>query len=1168
MSEREQIENAIAKIEQHRAALGDEAATLAIAALRAKLASLVEDDERKLVTIMFADLSGFTALAEKSDPETVRKLVNACFERFAKIVAKYQGTIEKFIGDEIMVMFGAPISHEDDPERAVRTALDMMSELERFNRERHTTLGMHIGVNTGLVLAGSIGAGGQQQYGVTGDAVNLAARLKIAAPQGQILIGHDTHRVIASLFVCEALEPIRVKGKSEVVQAYRVIGLKTERGRGHGLEARGIGSPLVGRDAELVKTKMGVENLLRGRGGIISLIGEAGLGKSRLLAEVRNWAMGGESPLQWFEGRTLSYGEHISYWTIQDLLKSYGGIDEDDSEDDAWGKLAKKMMSLFNTDSLLDVMDVLPYLASLLAINTREIPTDDVLHAESEALGRKLYAGARKFFAQLAQGQPTVLVFEDLHWIDEASSLLIEHLISLVDDVPLLFILVTRPVPNPAGARIFESALRGHADLYSQVRLYPLTPAEGIQLMRNLVDVDALTPRGREMIVDKADGNPFYMEEVIRALIDTGAVVRDEARGRWVATSQIESLTLPDTIQGVIMTRVDRLDDHAKEVLRTAAVIGRSFSYRVLTHVIAAVAASPTQIDDHLNELREIDLIREKRRTPELEFAFNHALAHDAIYQSLVLQKRRDLHARVGEAIELLFADKLDEFYGVLAYHFAHGEVWTKAQEYLLKAGDQAGQLAADADALTYYQQALAAYGDKLEALQRAMLERKIGEVFLRRGEHGQALAHFHRALSHLGKSLPRSAVSVNAAIAAELIEQVINRLTPTFLRDIRLLGDSTPLAREEARLYENLGWMEAFNDQRAFLLLGLKLLNVSERNYYHRGVAIGASSLGAICDFAGRFRLARRYHEQSVRIAIHTKDPTALALAYYQRFSYHFMQCHWAEAIEDATRASEFFSQLGLVRGQGLATFAVAMTHYYRGEFLRVMAQGRELITLGLNADDSQVWSWGLFVEAMARARIGATEEAQLQLEQAIELAEAIPDHFTLALAHAEMLRCFLRQDELGRVQTEMSVLPKIAVERSLVSNALTPLRNNYAEACLSLAEKDRTQESLMRARGACEDALKRRGAFKGGEVEAQRLRGVYEWLNGKHDSARKWWARSLKLSDEYKMPYEKALTLFEMGKRLKDAEMLRAAKWLFESLDAEGDFERVKRVVGLLDG
>ncbi len=557
MSKREQLEQAIAHLETQRPTLGDTAVDAALAGLRHKLAVLDRGDvepmtaalagERKLVTIMFADISGFTALAETMDPEAVRDMMNGCFERLVPIIEKYEGAVDKFIGDEIMALFGAPIAHENDAERALRAALEMIDVLAQFNVEQSVNLGLHFGINTGLVIAGGIGTDERQEYSVMGDAVNLAARLEDASERGEIFVGPDTYRLTAPLFTFEPRKPMRVKGKTELVQIYRLVSLKSKPGRGRGLEIRGISSTLVGREPELTSIKSCIAQLCNGRGGIVSIIGEAGVGKSRLMAEIRSQVLGTASKSQtarltWLEGRALSFRQTISYWPFQEILWQYAGITEDDREATAWRKLEDRLIALFGEQT----SEILPYLATLLTWEMRPEYAERLTLLDSEAMGRQIFLVSRRFFERLAQLQPLVLVFEDLHWIDESSANLLEHLLPLVERVSLLICGISRPDPQTHVKSLRQLAAQNFPDHYTEIRLARLSAQDSAQLVANLLAIEALPPAVREMIVRKSEGNPFFLEEIIRSLIDAGAVARHPTSGRWQMTAQAETITLPD----------------------------------------------------------------------------------------------------------------------------------------------------------------------------------------------------------------------------------------------------------------------------------------------------------------------------------------------------------------------------------------------------------------------------------------------------------------------------------------------------------------------------------------------------------------------------------------------------------------------------------------------
>src|SRR5512138_1394671 len=380
MTDRNQLEQSIRALEAQRAILGDAVVDASLAVLREKLAALNQSvvaqteqaGERKLVTVMFADISGFTALSERSDPEHVRALVNACFSWLVPIIEKYGGTVEKFIGDEIMAMFGAPIAHENDAERALRASLEMMDALVEFNKKYSTSLGMHFGINTGIVVAGGLGSDGRQQYGVMGDTVNVAARLEDVSENGQIIIGPNTHRLTNPLFQFDMLPPVRVNGKAEPIPIYQLVGLKSAPESTRGI--LGLRSPMVGRDAELKMLIETVMSLPSQKGSVLSIIAEAGLGKSRLVSEAR--LATSESAL-WVEGRALSYAEGISYWVVCSLLDHLVGVNQDATPAEISATL-RDFVQHFLQDK---TKDVYPYLARL-----RDMPMD----SESEAILKDL----------------------------------------------------------------------------------------------------------------------------------------------------------------------------------------------------------------------------------------------------------------------------------------------------------------------------------------------------------------------------------------------------------------------------------------------------------------------------------------------------------------------------------------------------------------------------------------------------------------------------------------------------------------------------------------------------------------------------------------------------------------------------------------------------------
>ena len=1175
MSAREQLELAIAALEAQRDSLGDAVVDAALGPMRLQLAELKRaenktipayEGERKQVTVMFADISGYTALTEKLDPEAVREIVNACFDHLVPIIEKYEGKVVRFIGDEIMATFGAPVAHENDPERALRAALEMMDALARFIADHNIDMGMHIGINTGLVIAGGIGSEGQQQYGVTGDAVNLAARLRDASKRGEIYVGSVTHRLVAPLFEFEPLEPMQVKGKSEPVVVYRLKRVRAQPGRVRGLESRGIHSPLVGRDTQLAIINERLQRLLEGQGGILMIIGEAGCGKSRLMAEVHQRAS--NLPIQWLEGRTLSFGQTISYWPFQEILWTFAGITDEDSEIGAWGKLQASLSELFEEDT----PEVLPYLASLLSLEVRGEYAERVKYLDSEAMGRQVFIVMRRFVERLARVKPLVLVFEDLHWMDASSAALVEHLLPLVERAPVLICGLSRPRRDSPSVRLQTVAHQVYASRFNEIILDPLSNLDSAQLVSNLLAIDDLPGALRATIVSKAEGNPFFLEEIIRSLIDTGAVVRDAASGRWRATDQARTVTIPDTVQGVIMARIDRLDEEVKEVLQKASVVGRSFIYRVLL----ALQQVENRLADHLAELQATELIREKQRIPELEYIFKHALAQEATYESILMARRRELHARVAETTETLFAGRLEEYYGLLAYHYARAERWEQAQTYLVKAGDQAGRVAADGEALAHYRQAMEAYerafGEAWEPLERAALERKIGEALYRQGDHAQAMEHIRRGLEILGVSLPGSTWGIRLGILGQLLLQIGHQLLPGLF--LGKGADADRAAAEEIlRLYEPIFWVEQPKASLLLMLMVLRTLNHAERHNLPYGCIGGYATVGFVLDYLTLFGLANKYYRRAWALAEDFGHPDILARLHHALAGHYLQLGKPEEEIDCLRRSSRLYREIGDLHNLGWTLDALAMILCYQGKLSKALDIVHELAPIGEEGNIRLVQCLSGASMGNTLMHMGRYEQVEPYLKESLRLAEIIPSPANMIFSGGLLGRCYLYQGKFKSALETLHATQKTYQEFNARRRWRFPFVNSLAETYLFAAEYPEIalghsrSEWLKLAQEACRDAMKVARGCRMGLPEAMRLQGTCEWLRGRRRAAERWWRQGLSFAVRNGIGYDEAMIHLEMGCRLGERKHLETAATLFEEMGSEGNLARARGALEALD-
>jgi class 3 adenylate cyclase len=653
------IEAAIAALEAQRPVLGDVAVDAALAGLRQKLGELEQAErrpkpaepradtaERKFVTVLFADISGFTALSEITDPESVRDIINACFDTFVPIVVRYGGTVDKFIGDEIMALFGAPASHEDDPARALFAALDMMSALKLFNRQRETDLGVHIGINSGLVIAGGLGSKGRQQYSVMGDPVNVAARLETLSDTGQIFVGPDTYQLVEHLFDFEALPPVAIKGKHKLLPIYQLLRPKRESETGRGLS--GLRSPLVGRELQMDRLLGLMADLSQGRGRTIAIAGEAGIGKSRLIAELRNES---SADNDWIEGRALSYTDCMGYWTARNLLQNLLGVAEDADLEEV-GRRLNKAVAEVCPDELAEVY---PYLGHFLDVPLEQSMVERVLYLEPQQLQSRVHRAFETFIKARALCYPQILVWEDLHWSDPSSLNMLGSLMHLPQECPLLMLLLFRPRESDRIWEWHQKLSEDYPESYETISLEPLSRGDSGRLVANLLHIEGLPEETRQLLLDKSEGNPFFLEEILRSLLDAGIVVLEGRRAR--AKRAISHVDVPNTLQGVIAARVDRLPAGDKQTLQMAAVIGRIFQQSVL-----AFLAEQQQCAGGLEESLDLFQYRElvnpyHGRSFGLEYIFKHALTHEVTYRSLLRSRRRTLHKNTALAIEETFPE-------------------------------------------------------------------------------------------------------------------------------------------------------------------------------------------------------------------------------------------------------------------------------------------------------------------------------------------------------------------------------------------------------------------------------------------------------------------------------------------------------------------------------
>jgi len=642
------------------------------------------EGERKQVTVLFADVAGFTPLSERLDPEEVRDLLRPAIDIMASEIHAYEGTIAQFTGDGLMALFGAPLAHEDAPHRAIYAALAMQRRLAAYAEElqpKGIELSIRVGINTGLVIVGRIGDDLSMEYTALGDTVNLASRMESSAKPGTVQIAESTHRLTQGYFDFSDLGEIEVKGREQPIHTYRVLGGLPTRSRISASLSRGL-STFVGRERELDNLVRFYQHVKDGSGQVVGMVGEPGVGKSRLLLQLRELIP--QDEYTYLEGGCIHYGEAIAYLPILDILKAHFDIQEGEEESASKEKMGQRLSFLNGQRS-----HILPSLQELLSM---EVDDQTYLSLEPVQRRERVFEAIRYLLMAESEQRPLILAIEDLHWIDKTTEEFLSYFIEGLPAASILLLLLYRPEYTPACAS---------KTFYSQIRVDHLTEQPSTELVEAILSEGEVTPEISDLIVEKTAGNPLFIEELTRGLLEAGSILKDNSR--YILSTLPSDIQVPSTIQGIIASRLDRLSDEAKEILQVASVIGREFSLRLLQEVTGL--SKP--LKSYLLQLQSLEFIYEKSLFPSPEYIFKHALTQEVAYESLLLKRRREIHERIGQAIERLCHDNLEDFYETLAYHYSRSDNTDKALHYLKLSGGKAVRNYSSWEAIGFFREAI-----------------------------------------------------------------------------------------------------------------------------------------------------------------------------------------------------------------------------------------------------------------------------------------------------------------------------------------------------------------------------------------------------------------------------------------------------------------------------
>jgi len=908
---------------------------------RFRQAGIEAAGQRRNVTILFVDLAGYTGISHQSDDEETYLLVQQFINLMARDVYKYDGMVDKFLGDGLMAIFGAPIAHENNAELAVRAALDMHADGIRLSRELSPRLGtelrLHIGLHSGSVVVGSLGSNLLMNYTAIGDTVNLAYRLLQEAPAGSIYASQSVYQEIHGLVDFEPLAALALKGFPDPVPAYAVVQLKSKPGSARGIE--GMRAPLIGRDAEMTQLRRAQQALIASKEGRFILIqGEAGIGKSRLTEEF--CASMEKAGLRCLVGHSFIYRRLVSYWIFQELFHTLLDLPMGAPEASLRTRLAQTAEDLLGSQS----DEALPYLEYLLSLKpSSEEAAERLLYLDAAELRQQVFLAARDLLVAEARQSPLVLVFEDLHWADEASLDLICFLVDSVRQEPLLAIAIARPSSETALRPVIEKADRVLSERFTILLLQSLSARQSERLFHELLSGPNLPEDLCQRIIQRSAGNPFYLEEIVRMLIDDRLIYPDEGKWKLAPGAEITPLGVPDTLQGLILARFDRLSPLERRILQVASVIGRTFDVELLQEVLPPTTDLP--IPSALGGLIERGFIQPPEEGVQAGYAFSHTLVADAIYATLLKNDRTELHGQVGTAIEKLLAGRIDEQVELLARHYSWSNRPDRALHYLVLAGQKAARGYANTQARQNFEQALGILKTLSAPVETIVdIHTGLGDVLNRIGDYPAARSSYLSALDAADSkrkterarfAQSRSYLYRKIGTTHERQGDYAQALNALAAAQSALDDVPDPLPVERAWILNDTGWTYfRRGDLDAAENTLLEALRLVEDSHHYDLVASVYNRLGGVCYQKDQLEQATNYVRRSLFLRQVAGDTNAVARSYNNLGLLRWKRGDWDSALDNFMRSLKLHATLGDVEGSIELHSNLGLLQIDRGNF------------------------------------------------------------------------------------------------------------------------------------------------------------------------------------------------------------------------------------------
>jgi class 3 adenylate cyclase/tetratricopeptide (TPR) repeat protein len=882
------------------------------------------EGERKQVTVMFCDMKGFTSLTERLGSEETYALMDQVYEILIHKVHDYEGTVNELTGDGIMALFGAPIALEDAPQRAIRSALAIHREITELSdqlksEKKMPPVKMRVGIHTGPVVVGTLGSDLRIEFKAVGDTVNLASRMEGLAEPGTTYVTEETFKLTEGFFRFESLGLKAIKGKEESVKVYRVIGPSTRRTRFDVSAERGL-TPFIGRERELELLLDGFERVKVGRGQTFSIISEAGMGKSRLLYEFRK-AITNEN-VTFLEGRCFSYSRGVAYHPFIEILKSNFNIQEGERDPGVREKV-KRDLKIIGVDET----STLPYFLELLSVKESGI---DQISMSPEAKKDRIIEALKRITLKGSEMRPLVMAFEDLHWLDKSSEDVLKSLLENIPGTKVLLIFTYRPeFLHTWGAKSY----------HNQLTLHRLSNRESLEMVVHILGTKEVEKALEELILEKTEGVPFFIEEFIKSLRDLKIIERKGNAYRLA--KDIHQLTIPSSIQDVIMARVDSLPEGTKEVLQTGSVIEREFSYPLISRV---TSLPEKELLSHLSVLKDSELLYERGIYPQSSYIFKHTLTREVVYDSILAKRKKKLHEEIGKAIEELYKDSLNEHYEVLAEHYFLSENHLKAAEYSRLASKKVEKTASFSDAIPYAKKRVTCL-EKLPQtvdVQKQVIDARVslGLYLAQMIYDADAKAAIDPIIDLAKKHNDKRRLCQIYTILGVYYCFVEENYTEAF----KALEESLKTSEEIKDFITSvlaslwfgclLGWNCEFEKAEQYIQRALDI-NLTAKNLW--GIAVMKSNLACFgYHYPGKMNLGFQITDEAVQTAEESGDSLSKGISYVS----HGMSCFGKGLLDEAEKhflkGLNFSERINLHSWNAIARIFLGEIYFETGDFLR----------------------------------------------------------------------------------------------------------------------------------------------------------------------------------------------------------------------------------------